>query len=174
MAKGEHRAGGGSQSDTATGGEREYKMSCRNFNRRYYEVDLERYLQSNLGSADIYVRHVPLRWVEPPPEHGEDCSLEIDVDGGSFSLFRIRFFDWPLERSLEEDFGRKFEEALCLLLEACREARDAAFKVDAAKGEGPYAHRFDLESLWGSDDAERLEPGPYPRDDDGTKDNGHQ
>jgi hypothetical protein len=44
--------------------------------------------------------------------------------------FAIRLEDWPLTRSVEEDFGPRFVRALGLLLEVCIEARESALEAE--------------------------------------------
>lgn len=87
-------------------------------------------------------------------------------------FFAVELHDWPIERSIEEDLGPRFRKALQLLLEACTEARDAAFKLDAAKGEGPYASYPGAITDERNEAAERLEPGPQPQDHDHPRERG--
>ena len=53
--------------------------------------------------------------------------------------FSVELYDWPIERSVEEDLGPRFRKALQLLLEACLEARDAAEERWSALHEGAGA-----------------------------------
>lgn len=48
------------------------------------------------------------------------------------SFFALELHDWPTGRSVEEDLGPRFKEALRLLLEACLEARAVDYEYWSA------------------------------------------
>ncbi|HLA81362.1 MAG TPA: hypothetical protein VJP78_07075 [Thermoleophilia bacterium] len=132
-------------------------MSCEKFGRERFEDELARYIEAGLrqphGVLDVFVMHVPVGEIIEPTESGsgepEDI-VGIEVFIGALPLFSVRLHDWPLERSIEEDLGPRFLQALQLLLETCL---DADRQLDDER-------REKLEA------AERLEPDPQPQEHD--------
>ena len=106
-------------------------MSCEKFDRERYEDELARYIRTALGLPDgvldVYIKHVPVGTCGLGPD--PTISLKRDIVGIEVFIeampvfFSVRLHDWPLERSIEQDLGPRFVQALGLLLEACLDAR---------------------------------------------------
>ena len=154
-------------------------MSCEKFDRERYEDELARYIRTALGLPDgvldVYIKHVPVGTCGLGPD--PTISLKRDIVGIEVFIeampvfFSVRLHDWPLERSIEEDLGPRFVQALGLLLEACSDARHydlarmARMRELGARGQ-------DAESSEKVEAAERLEPDPQPQDHDHPRERG--
>jgi len=142
------------------------------------------YLDSYPGSEDEFNGAILIR--REPDEEGRFLEVWKLTDGRQAHIYScqphrpvmdVPFFsvllrDWPLERHPDTDLGPRFVEALRLLLEASGEARDAAFKLDAANGEGPYAPGPGAITDERNETAERFEPDPQPQDHDHPRERG--